>query len=192
MRDRGQHEVRSDVAIAPEPIPERVAQQRDAFTATIQPRDTYITTQQMADELNKLYGTEVAYQQVYKWCQQWFGRLPKWRSNPKMGYRIPLNYRYVGRAWFQTSNPQIRKGAEKVLAEDPREWVVVAVSEIGGEVATTATTHYTRLEATARADVVLETYERSGSSKRNKLVVHVLNVGPVKIRQPSRGQQNNG
>lgn len=106
-----------------------------------QPRDTYLTTTELANELG------LWQEQVKRWCRSWFGKLDEGRRGPRMGYRIPLAYRYVARAWMQVEEPEVRRSLERVLAAEPKDWVVL-VGKVGS-------THYTLGEALTRLGQVV-------------------------------------
>ena len=124
-----------------DPEPEYLGGTADAWVSVNQPRDSYLTTTQLAKELS------LWQEQVKRWCKQWFGDLPPGRRGPGLGYRIPLNYRYVARAWMQCPDPKIRKELATVLSRDPKDWVVVVGKQ--------ASTHYTDSQVVARVTQLL-------------------------------------
>lgn len=132
---------------------------RDAFTSTAQDRSTYLTTAQLARELH------LWPEQVYRWCVSWFGGLPENRKGKGMGYRIPLHYRYVARAWLQTQDPELREQVRAAIDDDPKNFVLV----VGNH----TSTHYSVAEVQERMTQVLPLTER------DNVVLHVIHVGPI-------------
>lgn len=98
----------------------------------------YTTTDALAKELSMYRET------VYRWCFRWFGPLPEGRTGAKMGYRIPLEYLAVGRAWLQTEDPRLREVLRRAIVASPRNWVVV--------VANLGSTHYSVAEVVGRVE----------------------------------------
>lgn len=146
--------------------------QPDAYTRLNQDRSTYLTTYELAGELKSWmleygHGGTLPYPvRILKWCKLWFGELPEERLHGRSrGYRIPLEYRYVARAWTLTENVQVRDVAQRVLLADPKPWVIT-VDNIGS-------THYTHEDVLDRIGSLLLVVE----SKHG--VVSVLNVGPM-------------
>lgn len=117
----------------------------------------YLTTNQLAKELGMFPET------VWRYCVQWFGKLPKGRTGAKMGYRIPLEYRAVAKVWLQTRDPLVREAARRALVVDPKNFVVV-VANIGS-------THYSVPEVVGRMESLL------GSSAYRQSQISVLYVG---------------
>lgn len=138
--------------------PDRQTPRPDAYTGILQDESTYLTTFQLAKELN------MHPEQVHRYCLRWFGKLPPTRRGKGQGYRIPLNYRYVARGWLQTQDPEIREAMRAALSKDPKNFVVV--------VAGRASTHYTVHEAMERVGQVLE------SASRGPNITSVIYVGP--------------
>lgn len=102
----------------------------------------YLTTDELAKELSMYKET------LWRWCRKWFGPLPAGRTGAKMGYRIPLEYRMVGRLWLMTEVPEIREPGRRAIIADPRNFLVV-VANIGS-------THYSVAEAVGRVETLLE------------------------------------
>lgn len=98
----------------------------------------YLTTHQLAKELRMYPET------LFRWCRKWFGDLPPGRDGARMGYRIPLEYRLVARAWLQTEDMRVREVARRAIVESPKNFVVV-VANIGS-------THYTDREVVGRIE----------------------------------------
>lgn len=137
--------------------PEYLGGTKDAWVSINQPRDSYLTTTELAKELS------LWQEQVKRWCKQWFGDLPPGRRGPGLGYRIPLNYRYVARAWVQVPDHKIREQLAKVLSKDPKDWVVV--------VGNMASTHYTDSEVVSRVNQLLVT------ARQRNLAITLVYVG---------------
>lgn len=153
---------------------------KDAWTGVHQDPTTYLTTQQLAADLgawatNLDDGHKILYtESIYRWCKKWFGQLPEGRSGPGMGYRIPLNYRYVARVWYLTEHPETRATATAAIladGENPKSWVVV--------VANLGSTHYTVAEVAGRVHALLPM-----ARQRNRMV-HAFYVGDE--RNPDNG-----
>lgn len=115
--------------------PEWVDERGVRFADTGEP---YLTTHDLA----KMYGMHP--ETVFRWCRRWFGNLPKGRAGAKMGYRIPLEYELVARAWLMTEDPQLREVVRRAIVTDPKDWVVV-VANIGS-------THYSDREVVGRVE----------------------------------------
>lgn len=132
-----------------------------AFPSINTPREDYLTTWQLAQELGQYTET------VFRWCKKWFGDLPSGRGGgggrEGQGYRIPLEYRRVARGYLQTQDPKTRALLRKALVREPRDWVVIADN--------VATTHLTRAETIVRLQSILE----HGSLPSQP--IHVLYVG---------------
>lgn len=152
----------------------------DAFRAAVQPRDSYLTTTELAEDLalwargvegSRLPRTKKnPYDtQVYRWCRRdWFGALPPGRNGRGLGYRIPLRYRYVARLWQLTEDPDTRRLGLKALVDeevDVRPWLVM--------VGRFVSTHHTQMEALFRVEAVLAEVQNQQS------VLKVLHVGPI-------------
>lgn len=103
----------------------------------------YLTTGELAAELRMYPET------LFRWCRKWFGVLPSGRAGARMGYRIPVEYRLVARAWLQTEDPRLREVVRRALVETPRNWVVV-VDNVGS-------THYSDAEVVGRVESLLRT-----------------------------------
>jgi len=117
----------------------------------------YLTTHQLAKELGMYPET------VFRWCVKWFGALPAGRGGAKMGYRIPLEYRTVARAWLQTEEPRLREVIRRAIVADPKNWVVV--------VANLGSTHYSGREAIGRMQSLVDSPTFKGS------IVSMIYVG---------------
>jgi hypothetical protein len=101
----------------------------------------YLTTHQLARELDLYPET------VFRWCRKWFGPLPQGRSGAGLGYRIPLEYRMVARAWIVTEDVRLREIMRRSIVADPKDWVVV--------VANVGSTHYTDRETVGRMETLI-------------------------------------
>lgn len=144
----------------------------DGWTGMRQDPSTYLTTTQLAKDLenwatlNRKKPVFVYPESMYRWCKQWFGKLPEGRTGPSMGYRIPVAYKYVARVWHQTEDPQIRQAATAaILAEqgNVKPWVVT--------VANLGSTHYTVHEVANRVHAL------TAMARRNNHMIHALYVG---------------
>lgn len=102
----------------------------------------YLTTHQLAAELDLYPET------VFRWCRKWFPQLPRGRAGAGMGYRIPLEYRMVARAWLQTEDPALREVIRRAIVAEPKNWVVV-VDNVGS-------THYTDREVVGRMETLVK------------------------------------
>lgn len=130
----------------------------DAYVTADQPRDTFLTTTELAKRL------EMWPEQVYRWCVKWFGTLPEGRRGQGMGYRIPLDYEKVARAWQQVEGPpQTREWLKQTILADPKNWVVL-VGNVGSM-------HYTVGEVVERATQVLS------PAQDRKVPISILYVG---------------
>lgn len=144
---------------------------KDAWTGTKQDPSTYLTTNQLAADLEawaSLYNEKVIVypESMYRWCKEWFGDLPPHRTGPRNGYRIPLSYRYVARVWHQTQDPVIRDAARRAILDDypgHKSWVVT--------VANLSSTHYTVHEVADRV------HSLAAIARQNNHMIHVLFVG---------------
>lgn len=142
----------------------------DGYTSPDQPRDTYLTTYDMVEELGEWVKDNLPNhkslpynESIRRWCRKWFGSLPHDRIGGRgAGYRIPVPYRYVARAWWQSQDEAVREVAKRVLLADPKPWIVV-VGKFGS-------THYSVAEVLERVNQVL-----SGQSKQ----VEIIYVGPM-------------
>lgn len=119
--------------------------------------EPYLTTHQLAKELGMYPET------LFRWCVKWFGPLPAGRRGAKMGYRIPLEYRLVARAWLQTENPYLREICRRALVDSPKNFVVV--------VANLGSTHYSASEVVGRVDSLLK------SSAYGTHLISIIGVG---------------
>lgn len=136
----------------------------DAFATVIQDPDTYYTTTQLAKILRR------DQKLIHRWCQRWYGALPRHRRGRGMGYRIHLDMLRVARGWLQTEDELVRGAIKRALLEESRDWVVVVGEE--------ASTHYTPGEAQQRVSQFLLT-------ARNKpQVISVMYVG-----EPQTGEE---
>lgn len=118
----------------------------------------YLTTGQLAKELDNQYP-----ETVFRWCRKWFGNLPPGRRGAGLGYRIPLEYKRVGRAWLMTEDTHLREVVRRAIVDSPKDWVVV--------VANVGSTHYSVAEAVGRAESIAHS-----STYRNH-VISILYVG---------------
>lgn len=123
----------------------------------------YLTTNELAIELSMHPET------VFRWCRKWFGDLPKGRTGAKQGYRIPLEYRMVARAWLQTEDVALREVIRRAIVAEPRNWVVV--------VANVGTTHYSVSEALGRVESITR------HSPYGNQIVSLMYVGDPTERQ---------
>lgn len=157
-------DLRRDRGVVADPLARRRATPTpDAWTGIIQDPSTYLTTQQLADEMNLSPG------QVVRWCHRWYGELPASRKVKGQGYRIHPYMRNVARAWMQTEDTEVREAARKALAEGPKDFVVV--------VAKRGSTHYSVIEALRRVEQVLP------HAQRSREPVSVLYVGPTQTQE---------
>lgn len=108
----------------------------------------YLTTHQLAKEFDMFPET------VFRWCRKWFGDLPKGRAGAGLGYRIPLEYRMVARAWLQTEDPRLREVVRRAIVADPKDWVV--------EVANLGTTCYSDVQTVATMERIIRTPQFKG------------------------------
>lgn len=155
------------------PLSQRRTPIPDAYTHPDQDPSTYLSTQQLADRIMS------SPEQVHRWCRKdWFGTLPPGRRGRGMGYRIPPLYVRVARCWNlmqggDMASMQVKKAARKALLDDPeaeaKNWVVV--------VASTASCHYTHLEATNRVE------QLGGLAEERKAIIHVIPVGDPPARK---------
>lgn len=139
----------------------------DAFTHVIQDESEYITTTQLGRMLGK------DQKHIHRWCQRWYGPLPKTRRGRKMGYRIHPEMVRVARGWLQTEDDRVRDAIKYALLREPRDWVVM----VGNE----ASTHYTAAEALQRAEQFLL------EVRNNPMVISVMYVG-----SPTTGEEEAG
>jgi hypothetical protein len=152
----------------------------DAFRAAVQPKDSYLTTTELAEDLARWAGGVQGSRlprtkknpydtQVYRWCRRdWFGALPPGRNGRGLGYRIPLRFRYVARLWQLTEDLDTRRLGLKALTDedvDVRPWLVM--------VGRFVSTHYTEAEALAKVEMILT------EVKNQQSVLKVLHVGPI-------------
>lgn len=146
----------------------------DAWAGTFQPKDTYLSTVELAARLRAWAGThaigsansDIVYQTVHNWCRRdWFGPLPPERKGRSHGYRIPPHYEYVGRVWMLTQDEHVREVAQQLITpESARDWLVV--------VANVGSLHYSQEETEQRIAAVLrQVLLRSAP-------LHVLYIGP--------------
>lgn len=132
---------------------------------------TYLTTHELAKEFKQYPET------VFRWCRKWFGHLPQGRQGGKNGYRIPLEYRLVVRAWLQTEDVRVREVARRAILDSPKDFVIV-VDKVGS-------THYSVFEAVERVQALL-----THSTFRNH-VISLLYVGSdSQDDQHERGNRN--
>jgi hypothetical protein len=150
--------------------------QPDAYVSRNQSKATYYTTYSLAKDLaewqesSKYEGNRPYPEQILKWCKTWFGSIPKERIGGRArGYRIPLEYRYVARAWRLIENTEVREVAKKVLLVDPKPWLLV-VGKHGS-------THY-------NMEAVLERLRQLGPTIRSQhTVTYIVNVGPIREKK---------
>lgn len=149
---------------------------KDAFTHYDQPRDTYLSTQDLADVLGIPRRTAIY------WAEGWFGQLPPGRRGSGLGYRLPHSYVKVGRLWMRTNIPAHREaGREAILTEPERNFVLVTDRRIRDEtvtgtklpkeVAAQATSHYSIGEALEQLERLLPLAVRREQS------IHLYHVG---------------
>lgn len=151
----------------------------DAFRSAVQPKDSYLTTTELAEDLAMWAGQQGSRlprtkknpydTQVYRWCRRdWFGALPSGRNGRGLGYRIPLRYRYVARLWQLTEDLDTRRLGLKALVDDDfpvRPWLVMVGKFVS--------THYTEAEALARVEGLIT------EARTQQSVLKVLFVGPI-------------
>lgn len=182
-RRRPNGRTKVDVSLPPSnKNPDRVASTEvhtDAWTGSKQAPSTFLTTQQLAEDLERWASLHndrpIVYpESIYRWCIKWFGKLPRGRTGPGMGYRIPLPYKYVARVWYQTEDPTIRAAATAAILADQdkqKSWVVT--------VANLGSTHYTVHEVASRVQSL------TAMARQNNRMIHVLYVGDE--RNPENG-----
>ena len=149
----------------------------DAYQARVQPKDTFLTTTELAEDLTvwaNQPGTSLPSTKrhpheahVYRWCRRdWFGALPEGRQGRGLGYRIPPKFRYIARLWLLTEDlPTRRLGLRAFTEGDARPWLLMVGKHVS--------THYTEAEALNRiSSVLLE-------AKNTQSVLKVLYVGPI-------------
>lgn len=146
----------------------------DAWRGFSQPRDSYLTTYDLRDDLQEWATTYMPRSKqfpgdaaIYRWCaRDWFGPLPPTRKAGRSnGYRIPLEYRYVARLWHVVEDPRVRAAGLDAILESPKSWLVV--------VANVGSTHYTQADTMDRIGKVLHRAEDS------KLPITVTHIGPM-------------
>lgn len=122
----------------------------------------HLTTHELAKSLGMYPET------LFRWCRKWFGNLPKGRAGAGMGYRIPLEYELVARAWLMTEDPRLREVVRRAIVADPKDYVVV-VANIGS-------THYSDREVVGR----VESLTSSPTYRHHAL--HIFHVGRLTER----------
>lgn len=124
-------------------------------------RKVFLTTNDIAQEM------QIAPEQAWRWARRWFGALPVGRQGGReIGYRIPLEYRYVARAWVQCMDPNIREKIRWGLVNQLRDYIIVCGDLIS--------THYTSAEVTERLAAL------SGATTLSKFMTTIVHVGPIR------------
>lgn len=120
----------------------------------------FTTTWEIGDEVRSYPET------VNKWCKLWFGKLPPGRAGGKRrGYRIPIEYRFVAKAWKQIEEPRQRELVRWALVDDLKDYVVLCGN--------TASCHYTAGEVEDRLQQLL------GNAMMSRQLIVVVYVGPI-------------
>ncbi len=133
-----------------------------AYPAISIPDEAYLTTYEVGLIL-RMYP-----ESVFRWCRNWFGKLPPGRIGGKrMGYRIPLEYLYVARAWKQVEHPKLREQIRWALVDDLKDYVVLCGAVVS--------THYTT------GDVVERLQQLYNNPMLSQQVTTVVYVGPIKL-----------